>query len=180
MHTQQQILAGIIIAGGAAVIASYVHGFLTHPATRADVWGGVPRALRPVYVGSMLLAAAGYFAFTYFVLFVLDPDEVLLADRFTFAVFPALYAAILVPSAVWMPLTFALLAHPGRGLWLAVRVTLALTGVASLALLAALLALSPREPALAYWFAVGGAAAFCIQTAALDMLVWPAFFGVRR
>jgi len=31
---------------------------------------------------------------------------------------------------------------------------------------------------LAYWFAVGGASAFCLQTAVLDMLVWNYYFHV--
>jgi len=165
-----------MVAGGALVIASYIHGFLTHPSTRSNAWGGVPAKLKPLYVTSMMLAALGYFAFAYFILFSLNPAEVLIADRFGFVVFFAIFAVILVPSALWMPLTFAMLARPGKGLWLAVRLTLALVGLASIALLVTLLTLNTREPAIAYRAAVGGAAAFCLQTAVLDMLVWPAFF----
>ena len=176
MHSEQLILLGMMAAGGALVIASYIHGFLTHPTTRGNAWGGVPAALKPLYITSMLLAAAGYFAFSYFILFELNPDEVLIADRFDFAVFFAIFAVILLPSAMWMPLTFAMLDQPKKGLWLAIRLTLALVGLASITLLVALLTLNTREPGVAYWFAVGGAAAFCLQTAVLDMLVWPAFF----
>ncbi|UCB43783.1 MAG: hypothetical protein JSV77_03810 [Dehalococcoidales bacterium] len=178
MHAEQQVLFWIIIAGGALVITSYTHGFLTHPNTRGNVWGGIPARLKPLYVVSMLLAAAGFFAFTYFVLWRLNPGEVVIAKSFGFTIFIGIYIVILVPSAMWMPLTFAMLTYPSEGLWLRIRVTLALVGVASLALLIILLTLNTREPAVAYWFAVGGAAAFCLQTAVLDMLVWPAFFKV--
>ena len=165
-----------MVAGGTLIIASYIHGFLTHPSTRSNAWGGVPAALKPSYIASMLLAAAGYFAFAYFILFRLNPDEVLIANRFGFTAFFGIFVVILVPSVMWMPLTFAMLARPSRNLWLVIRLTLALVGVASLALLVALLTLNTREPGVAYWFAVVGAAAFCLQTAVLDMLVWPAFF----
>jgi hypothetical protein len=176
MHSEQLILLGIMIAGGTLVIASYIHGVLTHPSTRSKTWGGVPTALRPFYIASMLLAAAGYFAFTYLILFSLNPDEVWIADRFGFNIFFVIFSVILVPSAMWMPLTFAMLARPNKGLWLAVRFVLILVGLASIALLVALLTLNTREPTMAYWFAVGGASAFCLQTAVLDMLLWPVFF----
>lgn len=77
---------------------------------------------------------------------------------------------------MWMPLTFVMLANPTRGLWVIIRLTLALVGLASIILLIALLTLNTHEPEVAYWLAVGGAAAFYLQTAVLDMLVWPAFF----
>jgi hypothetical protein len=39
-----------------------------------------------------------------------------------------------------------------------------------------ILTISPKNTDIAYWFAVGGAAAFCRQTTILDMLVWPGLF----
>jgi hypothetical protein len=42
--------------------------------------------------------------------------------------------------------------------------------------LGALLALEPKGRRLAYGFALAGCVFFCIQTAFLDALVWPAFF----
>ena len=41
MHTQQYILLGIMVVGGAAVIGSYIHGFVTHPGSANVLWGGV-------------------------------------------------------------------------------------------------------------------------------------------
>jgi len=179
MHSQQILLGAINVVGGIAVLGSYAYGIWAKPATRGDLWGGVPEGLKPLYVVSMLLAALGYLAFTYYILFRLEPDHVQIADRFGFVVFPVIYGIILAFSALWMPLTVAMLEHPGTGLWVAIRLTLAAVGLASLGLLLALLALNrgvlePWGPY--YWLAVAGSAAFCLQTTVLDMLVWPAFF----
>ncbi len=46
------------------VLASYVHGYVTNPDIRWDIWGGIPSSLRPVYTVSMLGATAGFFLFT--------------------------------------------------------------------------------------------------------------------
>jgi len=153
--------------GGAAILASYAHGILTQPDPGA-AWGGVPDGLRPLYVASMLAAAAGYFPMTGYVLsrFQRSPG-----------LFSALYAAILLPSALWMPLTFAYLESPSAPLWWAVRGVLLLVGAGSLGVLAVLAA--QREGRGAGWAAaLAGACAFSLQTALLDALVWPAYFPV--
>lgn len=176
MDTQQWVLVAINLVGGTLVIASYVHGLLAHPTAREDLWGSVPNRLRRVYTTCMLLAAAGYFAFTYYVLFVLEPEEVEIFGSLNYYwLFHILYALILFPSALWMPLTFAMIRHPSQRLWWTIRITLSIVGLASLCMLGALLSLDPRETTLVYWFAVAGSATFCIQTALLDAVVWPAF-----
>jgi uncharacterized membrane protein len=77
-----------------------------------------------------------------------------------------------------MPLTSAALDRHSMGLYWAIRIVLAVVGLGSLALLAALLSLRTGGSSHAYWLAVAGSAAFCFQTAVLDALVWPAFFRV--
>jgi hypothetical protein len=166
----------INLLGGIAVLGSYAHGLLTHPGSGGQVWGGVPEALRPLYTVSMLLAAAGYFAFSFFVFFRLDPERTRVGGRFGFGAFHAIYALILLPSALWMPLTFAMIESPGPLLWAAIRGVLALVGVGSLALVAAVSSARPADAPLARGAAVAGALAFAFQTAVLDALVWPAFF----
>lgn len=166
----------INFAGGSAVLASYVYGLASNPLARGAIWGGVPDSLRPLYTVSMLLAAAGYFAFTYFVLFRLDPVELRIAGRLRYRALCVLYALILVPSALWMPLTFAMIASPSGALWLAIRLVLATVGIGSAGLLACLGAIRAPESRGARALAIAGGAAFCFQTAVLDALVWPAFF----
>ena len=125
----------------------------------------------------MFLAAAGYFAFTFFLMYRLNPAANG-SERFGLGTFNVLYALILVPSALWMPLTFTMLEAPSAGLWLAIRLTLAVVGIGSVGLLVGLVVVRPHPPSLAHKLAVVGSLAFCVQTAVLDALVWPAFFPV--
>jgi hypothetical protein len=179
MHTQQLALGLVNLVGGVLVLGSYAHGLITHPANRDAIWGGVPEAIKPLYTANMLFAAAGYLAFTYFVMFRLNPDNVQLANLSGYKVFYIIYALILLPSALWMPLTYAALGHPGSSLYYwAIRITLAIVGLAALALLGVLLSLHSSESSPSYWLAIAGSVFFCIQTAVLDAIVWPAFFRV--
>lgn len=164
------------VVGGLGVLASYAYGLVANPVEREALWGGLPAGLRPLYTLSMLLAAAGYFAFSRFVFFHLDPQTTRIGEHLRFGVFHGLYALILVPSALWMPLTFALLAGPSPLLWWAIRLSLASVAIGSTGLVAALLTLRPQESRGAWRLAVIGCTAFWFQTAVLDALVWPAFF----
>lgn len=175
MGRERILFAAINVVGGAAVLGSYIHGLATHPGGGSQVWGGVPDGLRPVYTVNMLLAAAGYFPLTSYVFWRLDPERVRVGP-FGFGLFTRLYGVILLGSALWMPLTFALLESPGDGLWAAVRIDLAAVGLASLALLPALLAARPRPLGWHFRLALVGLLFFCIQTALLDATIWPAYF----
>ena len=124
----------------------------------------------------MLLAATGYFLFTYYILFQLDPADARIAETFDYNLFCVIYALILFPSALWMPLTFDMLKRPRWVLWWAIRVTLLVVGFASIWLLISLVLVAPVESEPLYWLAVAGSAAFCIQTALLDAIVWPLYF----
>ena len=177
MHPAQRSLLWLNVLGGSAVLASYVHG-LAASATRGALWGGVPESLRPLYTLSMLLATAGYFAFSYYVFFRLDPERTRVARGFAFRAFHLLYALILFPSALWLPLTAEMLAAPSAGLWLAIRGVLAAVAVGSLGLFVALASAEPVSSRTARGVALAGALAFALQTAVLDALVWPAFFPV--
>jgi hypothetical protein len=100
MDKKKQLLISIILVGGIAVLLSYVLGPLTRPGAAGLLWGGVPQGMHPFYTAGMFLGASGYFAFTYFLLFQLAPDTARVAGRFGFGLFNALYAAILLPSAL--------------------------------------------------------------------------------
>lgn len=163
--------------GGAAVLASYGVGIGSGAISGDALWGGVPESLRPLYTINMFLAAAGYFLFTPYILFRLAPDTTRIAGRFGFSLFHGLYALVLLPSALWLPLTAHVLAQPSAFAWALVRVDLALVAFGSLGLLAALLALTSEVPR-GRTLAVIGLLPFCLQTAVLDALVWPAFFSL--
>jgi hypothetical protein len=173
MNSQKQAMAVINVLGGIAVLGSYAYCLTTYPAAVGDFWGGVPEGLRPVYTVNMFLAAAGYFAFSFFLAFRLERAG---EPALGLGSFNAFYALILVPSALWMPLTFSMLEAPSDGLWWAIRLTLSAVAVGSLGLLGGLLAVRPSPPSLAHRLAVAGSVAFCFQTAVLDAVVWPAYF----
>jgi hypothetical protein len=122
----------------------------------------------------MVLAAVGYILFTVYLLFVLDPDKVKINIRAGFKGFNVLYLLILIPSALWMPLTYAMLDNPSNLTWLGIRIALMLVGLGGLGLLSALLSIQPRSRVLLTAFI--GCIFFCIQTVLLDALVWPNFF----
>jgi hypothetical protein len=170
MISQRRALALINLFGGIAVLGSYAYYLISYPPQAGDLWGGVPDGLRPVYTVNMFLAAAGCF---FFLMYRLKPTN---TGSTRLGLGNALYALILIPSALWMPLTFAMLEAPSDGLWWAIRLTLAAVGIGSLGLLAGLLAVRPSPPSLAHKLAVVGSLAFSFQTAILDATVWPAFF----
>jgi hypothetical protein len=176
MHPAKRTLVFINVVGGIAVLGSYALGIATHPDTAGQVWGGVPEGLKPAYTASMLSAALGYFLFSGYVFFALDPDRAWIGTRPAYGILQGLYALILAPSALWMPLTFRMLAAPSPGLWLCIRFVLALVGIGSLGLLVALLVVVPRRARVAHALAIVGIVAFAIQTALLDAIVWPAYF----
>ena len=176
MGTQQIILLVINIIGGAAVIGSYVFGLNAQSGGANALWGGVPKNIQPLYGVSMILSALGYFAFLYFILFRLVPSEVLIGERFGFSLFYAIFLVILIPSALWMPLTNIYVGNSSMSVWIGIRTILALVGLASIALVWALLSLQTRVPGISYWLAVVGSGYFAFHTAILDAIVWAALF----
>lgn len=176
MHPQKRAMAWINVIGGIAVLGSYAQGFLSHPSTSGDLWGDVPEAIRPLYGVWMFVAAAGYLAFTHLLYFRTDPQKARVAGRFGFGLFNGLYVAILLPSAMWMPLTFQMLTRPSDALWVAIRLVLWTVGLASVSLVVALSRLQPRQPVRGYWLALAGSVGFAVQTALLDAIVWTVYF----
>lgn len=176
VHAGKLATVVINLLGGAAVLGSYAWGFSALPNASSALWGGVPPAARPLYTLGMLLAAAGYFLFTYFILFRLPVEETRVAGSWGYSLFNLLYAAILIPSALWLPLTISAIgAFTPSGPRL-VRADLLIVALASLALLLALLRVEPRPDRKAYRRALVGCALFCLQTVVLDAIVWSALF----
>lgn len=150
MRAEKWVMIIINLLGGAAVLGSYAQGFRTHTGAGQVLWGGVPASIRPFYTAGMFVAAAGYLAFTYFLLFRLNPSATRVYGRPGLALFNALYAAILIPSALWMPLTFQAVEHSSLLLLWMVRIVLVAVACGSLGLLLALLNVQPREPSWAH------------------------------
>lgn len=166
----------IIVLGGIAVLGSYIHGATTAPGKASALWGGVPKALLPAYTVAMFLAAAGFLLYTYFLMFRLEPAVVRFGFGLDFRVVPLVYLLVLIPSALWMSLTIAMVDAPSPAIWAAIRLVLFAVGFGALAVLVLLLTAQPRQAGAAYWAAVVGAAMFFIHTGILDALLWPYYF----
>jgi len=176
MAAQHIILLVINIIGGAAVIGSYIFGLRAQSGGAIALWGGVPENIRPVYGISMILAALGYFAFMYYIFFQLNPSEVSVVGTFDFSLFYVIFLIILIPSALWMPLTNLYVDNPGTGTWIWIRTVLILVGAASIALVWALLNSQTKTSGISYWLAIAGSGYFAFHTAILDAIVWAALF----
>jgi len=163
------------VIGGVLVVATYGWGAVAESTMMASLWGGVPEAIRPLYTANMLLSAAGYFFFAPYILLRVDSDRLDILGGFGYSLFSKFMMLVLLPSACWLPLTSMMLSQPSPGLWVAIRVVLALVAVGSLGLFFSLWTLRPpREPGRVA--ALVGLVPFCLQTVVLDALVWPEYF----
>ena len=173
---QQRALAALNVLGGVAVLTSYVYAFSYPGEIRAGLWGGVPESLRSFYTVNMLLAALGYFPFTWLYVWKVTPEEVGTATRVPYALLFALYALVLVPSALWLPMTARMIEAPGWGLWWGIRAVLALVALGSTGLLLLSWRYAHARPGTASRLAALGSIPFFTQTAILDALIWPAYY----
>ncbi len=176
MAVQHIILLVINVIGGAAVIGSYIFGLGGSSGGTNVLWGGVPASIRPVYFASMIVCAVAYFAVLYYLFFRLTPGEVVIAGRFHYSLFYIIFILMLIPSALWMPLTNLYVANPGTGLWIGVRTVLIVVGLASIALCWAIVSVQNKVPGVSYWLAAVGSGYFAFHTLILDGIVWAALF----
>jgi hypothetical protein len=174
MTSAQKWLLALNVAGGCLVLGSYAYGILTHDSPSDKLWGATSAAIRPWYGVSMLLAALGYFAFLYHLLFAVDPAAAVPPGGFSILLL--VFALILIPSAFWMALTFHHAEHPGPWTWSAVRGVLALTALGSIALVVCLVWMRPMPVTTSWILALVGAAVFAFHTAVLDALLWPVLY----
>jgi hypothetical protein len=178
MLAKKWILVFINLLGGIAVLGSYYYGLVYLPSAVEILWGGVPQGIRPVYTVSMFLAAAGYIVLTGYVLFGIQPESARLLNRFGYPIFYLIYLLILIPSALWLPLTYLAATQSSPVFLWVVRLVLALVGLAALALLLSVVNLKSLRSAGFHRAAIVGGVFFCIQTVLLDAIIWSAFIRV--
>lgn len=176
MPAKKWLLIFIILIGGSAVLASYIDGALNYPGAGQILWGGMPQMVRSLSTANMLPAAAGFFVFTSFILMRFDSQITLFNHRFGFGLLSMLYAAILIPSALWLPLTILAVEQASQVLLWVVRLILVIIALASLGLLFVLLKAKPPQSSLAHRTAIIGSLFFCLQTVIFDAILWGALF----
>ena len=175
MDIQRRSLILLILIGGAAVLGSYLLAFAYEPAIRSGLWGGIPDSLQTLYTVNMLLAATGFFPVTYLLGFKTPLGQFADHTGLSFESMIVAYAAILMGSALWLPLTAFYIGDPSTLLWIAIRIDLFIVGAGATVLGYMLLRRATRGPALA-WGAVLMFFFFWLQTMVLDAIVWPWFY----
>ena len=124
----------------------------------------------------MLLATVGYFVFTSYVLkkmFIFKSNEF---NKIHFSIINILYAGIIIPSALWMPMTFRVLTHSSDFLWVSIRIIILVVGLSSSGIMLFFFFSRIRTNNWHYFVGMLGLISFWIQTMILDALVWPNFF----
>lgn len=167
----------INILGGIAVLGSYGYGFSAYPESVEALWGEVPQHLLGLYTINMVLAAAGYLLVFAYALLKVPANTRTSSGGLLFERLNALYFLILFCSALWMPLSFALLDAPNADLWWSIRAVLFGTGFSALLVGYELYRHAPERGTF-LTLALCGYVFFCFQTAVLDALVWPWFFPI--
>jgi hypothetical protein len=172
----RRALLQLIAVGGSAVLASYL--LALDPAIGGSLWGGIPEGpIRDLYTVNMFLAAAGFFPATWLLVFATPASALRERTGLGFQAMFALYAAILMASALWLPLTALYVSAPSTPVWLLIRLVLLVVGGAASVLGLMLIRLARRGPAIA-WLAVVAFFFFWLQTMVLDALVWPHYYSV--
>lgn len=174
-HVAARRLALLQLIGGPLVLGSYAYCILRFPDASAMMWGGVPASVQPIYTAWMFVAAAGYFAYSWLFILRTDPDRARVLGR-GYGYFAVCYALILIPSALWMPMTKWLLDEPSTLRFWLVRLDLFAVAAGSLGLIVAAAKLEPAPPRRARTVALLGTLAFAVQTVLLDALIWPALW----
>lgn len=172
-RAQRRALLTLIGIGGVAVLGSYALVF--DPAVQAGIWGGVPESLKGFYTLNMLMAAASFFPATLLLGFKTDMKDFKGQTGLSFQTLLGAYAAILMPSAAWLPLTAFYIQEETSLLWLLIRIDLLLVGFGATAVAYALIRRAAKGPALA-WGAVVFFFFFWLQTMVLDAIIWPWYY----
>lgn len=173
----RRALLQLIALGGSAVLASYLLVFV--PAVSENLWGGIPEGrIRELYTLNMLLAALGFFPASYWLVIATPASALKPRTGVGFQSLFLTYAALLMASALWLPLTALYGTSPVWPLWILIRLALLIVGFAA-SVLAWMLARLARSGPAATSLAVAAFFFFWLQTMVLDALVWPYYYSIE-
>ena len=161
---------------GSILLYSYYRGVTNNPDIAPKLWGGVPVYLTKYMVSSMFLGAFGYFFFTYYLLFEINHETILVFNKYSFKLFILLYLLILVPSCFWIDLSLYYIQNPNPMIWKLIVLVLYTVGFTSLILLLSILNINPNNGSILYKLSVLGSILFTFHTLFLDGLLWTISF----
>jgi len=173
---QKKILILINIIFGTFLLYTYYRGISNNPGIGLKLWGGVPQIITPYIIYSMFISAAGYFFFTYYLLFNIDNNSIKILNTFNYSIFIIIYLFILIPSCFWIDLTITYLNNPSSLLWIIICSILYTVGIFSIFLLIIFYSIKPDNPSYLYYISLIGCIFFAFHTMILDGLLWTILF----
>lgn len=176
MGKSKRLLLVINLIGGVSVVSSYLVTILTYPGSLMDFWGRIPDSLIRLYSILIILSAVSYILFTAYILSINAPKPQLIWKRFGYRGFHLSYLLILIPSALWMPLTRFYLDSPSMRRWSLVEMDLRLVAVGSTLLLIQFAGIRPVKRRLFYALSLVALLVFFIQTSIIDPFFWTSGF----
>lgn len=173
MHKVSLIIINIIF--GSLVLLSYYNGVTKNPELSIKLWGGVPKTLHTFIVSFMFVGALGYFLFTAHLLINVEASHMFF-NRFSYWYLHFIYLMILIPSALWIDLTF-LYMHSSTAInWIYVISCLYCVALFSIFLFLFIVETNVENHHWLYFPAVLGSLAFAFHTVFLDGILWTFFF----
>lgn len=175
---QRWIFLAINVVGGVAVLGSYAVGIAGHPGETDKLWVEVPTAWRPLYQLNMIPSAIGYLV-AFFYIMTRPPEALRIFGTRGYGTLNAIFAAFLIASTLWMPLTWRAIDGSIPVLFWPIQGVLAIAGVCSLAMFAAVLTMEPKSESHSFRLAsLFGLGFLALQCAVLDAIIWPRYFSV--
>ena len=173
---QKIFLIFINIIFGSIVLLSYYKGVNREPELSLKLWGGVPKVLQPYIVASMFISVLGYFFFTANFLLNINPEEAKFLGKFNYWSLCIVYLFILIPSALWIELSFSYIKNGDINTWYYIVSVLYCVGIFSVVLLLFTVDTYVDNHSKLYLPSVLGASIFTFHTLFLDGLIWTFFF----
>ena len=173
MHKILLVILNIIF--GSLVLLSYYNGINKHPELSLKLWGGVPKILHTFIISFMFVGAIGYFFFTAHLLLNIDSNYMFFG-KFNYWYLHIIYLLILIPSALWMDLTFLYMNDSTTMNWAYVVSCLYCVAFFSVVLFLFIVDTNVDKSHWLYLPAVLGSLAFAFHTVFLDGLIWTFFF----
>ena len=172
--SSQYLFLVVNLIGGCAVLGGYIVCLSSYPQHGEAMWGGIQGDLRNVFIGSMLIAAAGYIVFCFYVICL---DGVSGDQRISLHLWATIISSIfLLSAALWVPTTISFIHLGNTTLWV-VAVTSLWVTAGSLVGLTAILVLNPELPTtLGRYIAILGIAYITFHCIVLDALIWVRLF----
>ena len=161
---------------GSMVLYSYYIGVNKEPELSLKLWGGVPSILQPIIISFMFISAIGYFFFTYNFLFNVDADNVLFLGKFNYWSLHILYLLVLIPSMLWIDLTYKYMKTGNQLDWIIIVSVLFCVAIASIFLFLFTIDTKLENKNFIYLASVIGSSIFVFHTLFLDGLIWTVFF----